>query len=73
MYRLAHEKKNYGFTSNLDFNPLSTRFNLAEFLPTQACIQRVCSTSREKRTSKYDISGLNIREGMHVWQLCSYM
>ena len=44
MYRLAHEKKNYGFTPNLDFNPLFTRFNLL-----------VC-TSREKRTSKHGIS-----------------
>ena len=34
MYRLAHEKKNHGFTPNLDFNPLPTRFNLTEFLPT---------------------------------------
>ena len=34
MYRLAQEKKNYGFTPNLDFNPLPTRFNLTEFLPT---------------------------------------
>ena len=24
-------KKNYGFTPNLDFNPLPTRFNLASF------------------------------------------
>ena len=28
MYRLAHDNKNYGFTPNLDFNPLPTRFNL---------------------------------------------
>ena len=49
MYRLPHEKKNYGFTPNLDFNPLPTRFNLTEFL-------RVCSTSGEKRTSKHGIS-----------------
>ena len=34
MYRLAHEKKNYRFTPNLDFNPLPTRFNFTEFLPT---------------------------------------
>ena len=27
MYRLAHGKKNYGFTPNLDFNPLFTLFN----------------------------------------------
>ena len=27
-------RKNYGFTPNLDFNPLPTRFNLTEFLPT---------------------------------------
>ena len=27
MYRLAHEKKHYGFSPNLDFNPLPTRFN----------------------------------------------
>ena len=33
MYRLPHEKKNYGFTPNLDFNPLPTRFNFTEFLP----------------------------------------
>ena len=33
MYRLPHEKKNYGFTPNLDFNPLPTRFNLTDFLP----------------------------------------
>ena len=75
MYRLAHEEKNYGFTPNLDFNPLPTRFNLTEFLhtsmhsvvsqarlshvrvwPARLCIQIVCSTSREKRTSKHGIS-----------------
>ena len=33
MYRLPHEKKNYGFTPNLDFNPLPTIFNFTEFLP----------------------------------------
>ena len=33
MYRLPHEKKNYGCTPNLDFNPLPTRFNFTEFLP----------------------------------------
>ena len=49
-------EKNYGFTPNLDFNPLPTRFNFTEFLPIQTCIQRVCSTSREKRTSKHGIS-----------------
>ena len=32
MYRLPHEKKNYGFTPNLHFNPLPTRFNF-KFLP----------------------------------------
>ena len=32
MYRLAHEKN--GFTPNLDFNPLATRFNFTKFLPT---------------------------------------
>ena len=40
MYRLAYEKKNYGFTPNLDFNPLPTRFNFTE---------------RERRTSKHGI------------------
>ena len=52
MYTLAHEKKKYGFTPNLDFNPLFTRFNFTEFLHTsnEAC------TSREKRTSKHGIS-----------------
>ena len=52
MYRLPHEIKNYGFTPNLDFNPLPTRFNFTEFLPPSG----VCSTSREKRTSKHGIS-----------------
>ena len=52
MYRLPHEKKNYGFTPNLDFNPLSTRFNFTEFLPPSG----VCSTSGEKRTSEHGIS-----------------
>ena len=31
---LLMRKKNYGSTPNLDFNPLSTRFNYTEFLPT---------------------------------------
>ena len=52
MYRLPHEKKNYGFTPNLDFNSLPTRFNLTEFLSPSG----VCSTSGEKRTSKHGIS-----------------
>ena len=56
MYRLAHEKKIDGFTPNLDFNPLPTRFNFTPNFCLQGCIQRVCSTSREKRTSKHGIS-----------------
>ena len=52
MYRLPHEKKITGFTPNLDFNPLPTRFNFTEFLPPS----KVCSTSGEKRTSKHGIS-----------------
>ena len=34
MYRLAHEKKITILKKNLDFNPLPTRFNFTEFLPT---------------------------------------
>ena len=52
MYRLPHEKKNYGFTPNLDFNPLPTKFNFTEFPPPS----RVCSISGGKRTSKHGIS-----------------
>ena len=52
MYRLPHEKKNYGFAPNLDFNPLPTRFNYTKFLPPSG----VCCTSGEKRTSKHGIS-----------------
>ena len=59
---LLMRKKNNGFTPNLDFNPLATRFNFTELLPPTACIQsdseyafraiqRVCSTSREKRSN----------------------
>ena len=44
MYKLAHEKKIYGFTLNLDFNPLSTRFNLTKFLPTKLMIQTSFNT-----------------------------
>ena len=47
MYRLPHEKKNYGFTPNLEFNPLPTRFNFTEFLPA--------AHAGEKRTSKHGI------------------
>ena len=43
---IAHEKKNYGFTPNLDFNPVFTKFNFTEFLHT-SLHQRICSTSRE--------------------------
>ena len=32
-------RKNYGFTPNLDFNPLPMRFNFTEFLPPSG----VCS------------------------------
>ena len=51
-------EKNYGFTPNIDFNPLSTRFNFTEFLPTSMHSESMllCSTSREKRTSKHGIS-----------------
>ena len=49
MYRLAHEKKTYRFIPNLDFNPLPTRFNLTEFLPTSM-------HSESTRTSKHGIS-----------------
>ena len=57
MYRLAHEKKITGLPSNLDFNPLFMRFNFTPNFCIQACcIQRVCNTSREKRTSKHGIS-----------------
>ena len=45
-----------GLPPNLDFNPLFTRFNFTEFCIQACCIQRVCSTSREKRTSKHGIS-----------------
>ena len=31
---IAHEKKNYGFTPDLDFNPVFTEFNFTEFLLT---------------------------------------
>ena len=34
-------EKNYGFTPNLDFNPLPTRFNLTEFLPTSKSMQHI--------------------------------
>ena len=37
-------------------NPLPTRFNNQISAYKQACIQRVCSTSREKRTNKHGIS-----------------
>ena len=29
---IGHEKKNCGFTANLGFNPVFTKFNLTEFL-----------------------------------------
>ena len=70
--RLAHEKKNYGFTPNLDFNPLSTRFNFC----LQACIQRVFSTLREKRTGKNGISialklvSIEYQRRVAFWKLC---
>ena len=32
---IAHEKKNYGFTPDLDFNPVFTKFNFTEFLHTK--------------------------------------
>ena len=50
--RLPHEKKNYGLTPNLDFNPLPTRFNFTEFRPPSG----VCSTSGKKRASKHGIN-----------------
>ena len=52
MYRLPHEKKNYGFTPNLDFNPLPTRFNLPSFCLQEESMQHI----GEKRTSKHGIS-----------------
>ena len=47
-----HSSWNYGFIANLEFNSFLVKFNLAEFWHA---IQRVCSTAREKRTSKYGI------------------
>ena len=44
-------EKNYGFTSNSDFNPLFTRFISAY----KHAFKKYASTSREKRTSKYCI------------------
>ena len=41
--------KNYGFTPDVDFNPLFTKFNLPYLY---ACILRVCSRSSAKRKSK---------------------
>ena len=55
MYRLAHQKKNYSFTPNSDFDPLFTRFNFTEFLRT-SIHSEYASTSREKRTSKHGIT-----------------
>ena len=46
MYRLPHEKKNYGFTPNLDFNPLPTRFNFTEFLPPSGEYAEGSATAR---------------------------
>ena len=60
-------RKKYGLFANLDFNP---PFNLTNF----SCIQRICSTSREKKTSKH---GFNIV--LRLWvavrdvQLCISM
>ena len=31
---IAHEKKTYGFTPNLGFNPVFTKFNINELLQT---------------------------------------
>ena len=58
MYRLPHEKKkNYGFTPNLDFNPLLTRFNFTEFLPTyKRAFREYAAHQGEDSTSKHDIS-----------------
>ena len=44
-------EKNYGFTPNVDFDPLSTRFNFTEFL--RQCIHAFREYAAEKRTNKY--------------------
>ena len=35
MYRRRSCEKNYGFTPDLDFNPVFTKFNFTEFLHTK--------------------------------------
>ena len=76
----THEKKNYGFTPNLDFNLLSARFNLTEFLLTSMHSETWESMKyikgEAKRTSKHDISIVlklvsteyQKRPRMHFWQ-----
>ena len=46
IYRHSSWEKNCGFTPNLDFNPVFTKFNSTEFL--YACLhQRVCIKGKE--------------------------
>ena len=76
MYRLAHEKKNYGFTPNLDFNPLFTKFNLNRISAYKHAFREYAAHKGRKEQAKHGICialklvVLNIREGMHFWQLC---
>ena len=70
-------RKNCRFIPNLDFNPVFTKFNLTNFSIQAYIMQRVCNTSREKRTSKHGISMIMSRQcgvmekgcisGSYVW------
>ena len=62
-YVLDHEKK---FTGLPQIYILTMK--LARISAYKHAFKAV---SREKRTSKHGISIVNIREGMHFWQLCS--
>jgi len=41
-------KKNHGFTPNLDFNPVFTKFNYTGISAYKHTPRRVCSTSRKR-------------------------
>ena len=70
-------RKNYGFTPNLDFNPLPIKFNFTKFLPTSMHSESIQHIKGEENKYKHGMSivfklvSIDIRKGMHFWQLCS--
>ena len=64
MYRLTRAKKLWVYPK-FRFKPSSNRIYLHRISALQGCIQRVCSTSREKRTSKPGSYQYNIKTSQY--------